>query len=235
MPVPPPPPSATRFFKLPMIRPKPLQKRILEYLSQGGQPSINSIATDLGVWRFSARRSLRLMKRSGSVEDQWIWFAPSVVPGIKAHTFHMTDLGGRELRFLQSTTSLTEPIPLGWRILLCLLHGNPVTIGPIAKMLAEESGHARRVMKTLQNKGLVDCLYSKTRTSFGWDAITHLWKITECGRQVLDADPEAYLRIVRSHKQRTGRPSSIAAVIESSRPQTFLLSFSSSSRRRFSA
>ena len=94
---------------------------------------------------------------------------------------------------------------------MCLLHGNPVTIGPIAKMLAEESGHVRRVMKSIHNAGLVDCLISKTRTSFGWDTITHLWKITERGRQVLDAGPEEYLRVVRSTMQRAGRPSDIVA------------------------
>jgi hypothetical protein len=151
------------------------------------------------------------MKRDEFVKDQWALFAPDVVPGIKAHTFHMTDLGGRELRFLQSAANSTDPHPLGWRILLFMSHGAPVTIGPIAKATGKPNGQVRRVMKSLHNKGLMDCLISKTRTSFGWDAITHLWKITECGRQVLDADPEAYLRIVRSHKQRTGRSSNQVA------------------------
>ncbi len=200
--VPPPPPSATRFFKQSTIRPRPLQKRILEYLSQGGRPSINAISTDLDVWRFSVQRPLQTMKRDGFVKDQWIRFAPTVVPKLKAHVFSITNEGRKQLETMQSNESSMEQYPLGHRILLYISHGNPVTIGPIAKMTGKPKGQVKRVMESLQNKGLAVCLISSTCTALGYDAITHLWKITERGRQVLDADPEAYLRIVRSSKRR---------------------------------
>jgi len=207
--VPPPPFLPKAFFKLPRVRPRPLQRRILGYLSQGGSPSINAIATSLRVWRSSVQRSLKAMKREGSVKDQWVWFASNPLPKIKAHTFHITDWGRRELKFLQSTANPTEPIPLGWRILLLISHGNLVTIGPIAKITGKPQGHIRRVMKSLQNKGLVDCLYSKMRISFGQDLITHLHRITDLGRKVLEAGPEAYLRTVRSPRQSMRRSSSM--------------------------
>ncbi len=209
--VPPPPPSATRFFKQSTIRPRPLQKRILEYLSQGGRPSINAISTDLDVWRFSVQRPLQTMKRDGFVKDQWIRFAPTVAPKLKAHIFSITSEGRKQVKTMQSNENSIEQYPLGHRILLYISHGGLMTIGPIAKITGKPKGQVRRVMESLHNKGLVNCLISKTQTSFGWDTITHLWKITERGRQVLDADPEAYLRIVRSHKQRTGRSSNQVA------------------------
>ena len=201
MPVPPPPPLPDRFLKLRKVRPRPLQRRILEYLSEGGWPSINAISTDLDVWRSSAQRCLRVMKSRALVEDQWVYAAPGVLPGIKAHTFHITDEGRRELRFLQYVANPTEPIPLGWRILLLISHGNLVTIGPIARMLGKDRGEVKRTMKSLQNKGLVGSLYSKTRTSYGHDKVTHLYGIGELGRQVLDAGPDAYLRRVRQEEQ----------------------------------
>jgi len=149
------------------------------------------------------------MKREGSVIDQRVWFASNPPPRIKAHTFHITDRGRRELEFLQSTSSVTEQIPLGWRIPLLISHGNLVTIGPLAKMLNKDRGHVRRVMKNLQNKGLVDCLYSETRRSFGPDLITHLYRITELGRKVSDAGPDAYLRIIRSRRKRISKMSRV--------------------------
>jgi len=51
------------------------------------------------------------MKNHGLVEDQWVYAAPGVVPGIRAHTFHITDRGRRELKILTSTTELSEPYP----------------------------------------------------------------------------------------------------------------------------
>jgi len=77
-----------------------------------------------------------------------------------------------------------------------------MTIGQIAKMTGKQPGHVRRVMKSLQNKGLVDCLYSKTRTSFGQDVITHLYRITELGRKMLEAGPDRYVMIIRSRTKR---------------------------------
>jgi len=199
--MPPSPLFADRFFRLPMSRRRPLQRLILEYLKRGGRPSVNAISTHLGVWRSSVQRSLKAMKREGSVKDQWVWFAPGFVPGIKAHTFHITDRGRRELKILASTAELSEPYPLGYRILLFLPDGYPVTVGWIAKLLNKDSGHIRRVMKSLRNKGLVDCLCSKTRTSFGHSTITYLYGINDLGRQVLDAGPDPYPKIIRIHKQ----------------------------------
>jgi len=196
---PPPPPFADRFLKLPKVRQKPLQKRILEYLSLGGRPSIKAISTSLGVWRSSVQRSLKVMKREGSVKDQWVYAAPGVVPAIKAHTFHITDRGRRELKILTSTTELSEPYPLGWRILVLISHGNLVTIGPLAKIVDKDPGHVRRVMKSLQNRGLVDCLISRTHNTFDDFMTTHLYRITELGRQVLKTGPTTYLRQIRSH------------------------------------
>jgi len=131
------------------------------------------------------------------------------VPGIRAHSFHITDRGRRELEIMQSTSSVTEQIPLGWRILLCMSHGVPVAIGPAAKMTGKPSGQVRRVMKSLHKKGLVDRLYHKTRTSFGHDIITHLYRIAKLGRQVLDAGPDAYLRtVIRRVQAHRRRPAS---------------------------
>jgi DNA-binding MarR family transcriptional regulator len=151
------------------------------------------------------------MKRDGFVKDQWIRFAPNVVLEIKAHTFHITDQGRRELKLLQSKPDSTELIPLGWRILLFLSHGNLMTIGPLAKILGKERGHVKRVMESLHNKGLVSRHISLTRTSLDGHATTHLRKITDLGRQVLDAGPEAYLRMIRRSRRRRGRPSNLAA------------------------
>jgi len=201
VPVPPPPPFPDQFLKLPVARQRPLQKRILEYLSQGGWPSVNAISTDLDVWRFSARRCLEFMKSRGLVEDEWVWFMPGSLPDIKAHTFHITDLGWRELKFMQSIPEATESYPLGYRILLYMSHGQPMTVGQIAKMLGEDRGHVGRVIKSLHRAGLVDCLYSKTRTSFGQDMITHLHRITELGQEVPSAGPRAYLSIARSNNR----------------------------------
>jgi predicted ArsR family transcriptional regulator len=202
VPVPAPPAHSSRFAKCCSSKPRPLQRRILEYLREGGRPSINAISTDLDVWRFSVQRSLQIMKRDGFVKDQWIWFAPSVVPGIKAHTFHITDLGWRELEFLQLLGEPPKTYPLGYCILMCLKDANLVTIGPIAKMTGAPDGQVRRVIKSLHNKGLVDCLYSKTRTSFGHDMITHLYRINDLGRQVLDAGPDMYVMTIRSRTKR---------------------------------
>jgi len=80
-----------------------------------------------------------------------------------------------------------------------------VTVGWIAKLLGKDRGHVGRVMKSLHRVGLVDCLYSKTHTSFGQDMITHLHRIAKLGRQVLDAGPDAYLRTVRSRRRRGDR------------------------------
>jgi len=203
---PPPPPFPDLFLKARMSRPKPLQKRILEYLCQGAWPSINAISTDLDLWRFSVQRSLQTMKRDGFVEDQWVYAAPSVLPGIKAHTFHITDRGRRGLKFLQLLGEPPKTYPLGYCILMCLKDAYPATAGQIAKMLSKDRGEVKRTMKSLQNKGLVDCMYSSTRTTFGWPAITHLYRITDLGRHVLGAGPANYLDAVRGHRTPTSRP-----------------------------
>jgi len=197
---PPPPPFLDRFFKLPTAKSRPLQRRILEYLSRGGRPSINAISRDLDVWRFSAQRCLQALKNHGLVEDQWVYVAPDVVPGIKAHTFHITDRGRRELKFMQCIGQAIEPIPLGWRILLHMSHGALMTIGQIAKMVDKDRGEVRRTVKSLHNAGMVDCLWNRTRASLGQDMITHLYRITEFGRQVLDAGQAAYMQIIVAKK-----------------------------------
>ncbi len=193
----PPPPSAMRFFKRSTIRPRPLQKRILEYLREGGRPSINAISVDLDVWRFSVQRSLKIMKRDGFVKDQWIRFAPTVVPSLKAHVFSITERGRKQLPSLQSTTATVEAHPLGYRILLYISHGQPMTTGQIAKIVGKPRGHVKRVISSLSNLGLVKHLFvsATTRSSFG--TVVSLWQITGLGRQNLDAGPDAYLRILK--------------------------------------
>jgi hypothetical protein len=151
------------------------------------------------------------MENKGLVTDQPELFAENVVPGIRAHGFSITDPGRRELKLLESIKETAEPYPLGYRILLFMSHGNVMTIGPIAKMTRAPNGQVRRVMKSLHNKGLVECLYSKTRTSFGHDLITHLYRITDLGRKVLEAGPEVYLRTVRTPKQRMNRSSTMTS------------------------
>jgi len=167
-------------------------------LNEGRKASINAVSKDLGVSRFSARRSLTTMKDKGLVKDQPAMFASGVVPGIVAHGFLITDKGRSELGLLQSFKEHAEPYPLGYRILVYMSHGVIMTVGQIAKMLGKDRGHVGRVIKSLHRAGLIDCLYSKTRTSFGQDMITHLYRITDLGRQVLNAGPEAYLRLARS-------------------------------------
>jgi len=150
------------------------------------------------------------MKRDGFVKDEWVSFAASVVPGIKAHMWSITNQGRGELKFLQSTVQESESHPLGYRILLFMSHGGLMTIGQIAKIIGKDRGHVKRVVQSLQNKGLVDCQYNKTRTSYGHDMIMHLYKISDPGRQVLDAGPEGYLRMIRGAMQRTKRfPTSV--------------------------
>jgi Mn-dependent DtxR family transcriptional regulator len=202
VPVPPPATFPDRFFKLPRVSQKPLQKRILEYLNEGRKASIHAVSEDLGVSRFSARRCLTAMKGRGSVKDQPEFFARSVVPGILAHGFSITDLGKKELKFLQSTANPVEPIPLGWRILLYMSHENVMTTGQIAKMCGKDRGHVKRVVQSLQNKGLVDCLLSSTCTTFGLDAITHFWRITGLGKRIADAGPDMYVTTIRSRTKR---------------------------------
>ncbi len=194
---PPPPPSATKFFKRSTIRPRPLQERILEYLSQGGEPSINAIASHLKVWRFSVQRSLKTMKREGSVEDNWIMFAPTVVPKLKAHVFSITERGRKQLPSLQSTATTVEAHPLGYRVLLYISHGHPMTTGQIAKICAKDKGHVKRVMTSLTDRGLVRHLFHSTRTRSSNDVVINLWQITGLGREALDAGPEGYLRILK--------------------------------------
>jgi hypothetical protein len=140
------------------------------------------------------------MKRDGFVKDEWISFAASVVPGIKAHTFHITDQGRKELKFSHSTAEEREFHPLGWRILLFMSHGGLMTIGQVAKMVDKGRGHVRGVMQSLQNKGLVECLTSSTRTTIGWDAIIYLYRITEAGRKVPDSGPAAYDDVIKRRK-----------------------------------
>jgi hypothetical protein len=141
------------------------------------------------------------MKRCGLVKDEWGFFAPAVVPGIKAHMWSITNQGRGELEFLQSISQEHEPYPLGHRILLFMSHGALMTIGQIAKIMGKDRGHVKRVMKSLQNKGLGECLIGSTRTSFGWDATWHLYRIADLGRQVLDAGPDSYPEIIRRHKR----------------------------------
>lgn len=205
MPVPPPATFPDRFFKLPRIRQKPLQRRILQYLNEGRKASVNVVSEDLGVHRFSARRCLSTMNSRGLVTDQLELFASSVVPRMVAHGFSVTDKGKRELELLRSITEPAEPYPLGYRILLCLSHGGLMTAGQIAKMVDKDSGHVRRVMKSLQNKGLVDCLVSSTRTASGYDAITHLWKTTALGVKVLNYCPSAYAQAMRTRRPGIGK------------------------------
>jgi DNA-binding MarR family transcriptional regulator len=145
------------------------------------------------------------MRSNELVEDQWVYTAPGVVPEIKAHTFHITDTGRRELKFLQLLGEPSRTYPLGYCILMCLRDANLVTIGPIAKMLNKDRGEVKRAMKSLQNKGLVRCLMSRTRTTLGYDAITHLYRITELGREVLDAGPTRYLEALRGCSKRTSK------------------------------
>lgn len=197
MPVPPLPPFPERFFRLPMIRPKPLQRRILEYLSQGGRPGINAISTHLRVWRFSARRSLQAMKTRGFVKDRWALFAPDVVPKLIAHVFSITEQGRKQLPLMQSTEASTEPYPLGYRILLFMSHGGLMTVGRIAKMVDKDRGHVKRVIESLQNAGLVACHMNSTHTPSGYDAITHIYVISKLGREVLSSGPAAYLERTR--------------------------------------
>jgi DNA-binding PadR family transcriptional regulator len=118
---------------------------------------------------------------------------------IRAHTFSITNRGKEELKFLQSVSEDRDTYPLGYCILLFLPDGYPVTVGWIAKLLGKDRGHVGRVMKSLHRAGLVDCLYSKTRTSFGRDMITHLYRITELGLEALEVGPDIYLRNVRQH------------------------------------
>jgi len=198
VPVPPPTELPPGLWKRLRPRPKRLQKRILQYLNEGRKASINAVSEDLGVHRFSARRCLKKMEGKGQVTDQPELFAPSVVPGILAHGFSITDEGRRELEFQQSIKETIDPYPLGYRILLFMSHGGLMTIGQIAKMTDKQPGHVRRIMKSLQNKGLVDHLVSGTRTAFGWDTITNLYRITDVGSQMLGAGPEAYLQIIKS-------------------------------------
>jgi predicted ArsR family transcriptional regulator len=197
VPVPPPNHLPPGLWKRLRPRPKPLQERILRYLNEGRKASINAVSEDLEVSRFSTRRSLAAMESGGFVKDQMELFAASIVPKIKSHSFTITNAGQGELRYLKSIEQAITPSPLGYRILLFLMHGHPATIGQIAKATSSLEGHVRRVMKSLHNARLVDCLYSKTRTSFGHDMITHLYKISESGREVLDAGPAAHLRMVR--------------------------------------
>ena len=201
---PPPPLLPNEPFKPPLIGLKPLQRQILQYLGQGGTPSINAISTDLDIWRYSAQRSLKLMKSRRLVEDEWVYAAPTVVPRIKAHTFHITDRGRKELKLLQSLGEPLKAYPVEYCILMCLRHGDLVTIDPIAKMLDKDRGHVGRVIKSLHRAGLVDCLYSKTRASFGQDMITHRYRIADLGRRVLEAGPNAYLRKIRQHPSLSG-------------------------------
>jgi DNA-binding MarR family transcriptional regulator len=111
---------------------------------------------------------------------------------------------------MHSTGTLTEPYPLGYQILLYLSHGKPVTIGWLSKMCRKDAGHVRRAVKSLQNKELVNCHMTSTRTASGYDAITHFYTITELGRQVLDAGPYRYLRMIstcgRMRRQREAAP-----------------------------
>jgi len=195
--VPLPPTFPDQFLKLPRVRPKPLQKRILEYLSQGGTPSINAISTDLDVWRSSVQRSLQTMKRDGFVEDQWVYAAPGVVPGIKAHTFHITNAGRKELKFLQSLGEPPKTYPLGYCILMCLKDAYPATAGQVAKLCDKDRGHVRRVLTGLENHGLVRRYVTSTRTRWNSETITNLWEITKVGEGVLDAGPVACVRAIR--------------------------------------
>lgn len=173
MPVPPPTHLPPGLWKRLRPRPKPLQRRILQYLSEGRKASINAVSEDLGVSRFSARRCLSTMKSRGLVTDQLELFASSVVPRMVAHGFSVTDKGRRELELLRSITEPAEPYPLGYRILLCLSHEGLMTAGQIAKMVDKDRGHVKRVVQSLQNKGLVKCLYGKTRTSFRNPGFSH--------------------------------------------------------------
>jgi len=145
---------------------------------------------------------LQVLKNHGQVEDQWVYAAPGVVPRIKAHTFHITDTGRRELKLLQSIRQEAEPYPVGYRILLFMSHGGLMTIGQIAKMCRKHPGHIRRVTKSLQNKRLVDCLYRQTRSSFGHGMITHRYRITDLGRQILKTGVASYIRVIRTHPKR---------------------------------
>lgn len=206
MPVPPTLGPPRLLFKRSVIRPRPLQKQILRHLNEGRKASIHAVSEDLGVHRFSARRCLKYMKSKGLVTDRLELFASGVVPGIRAHGFSITDPGRRELELLQSIKEPAEPYPLGYRILLFMSHGGLMTISPLTKMTGKPSGHVRTVMKSLQNKELVDCLRSSTWTASSWPAITHLYRITELGREMLDAGPEAYLREIRRGKRRHARP-----------------------------
>jgi len=137
------------------------------------------------------------MKSRGLVEDEWVWFMSGFLPDVKAHTFHITDRGMKELKLLQSLGEPPKTYPLGYCILMCLKDSYPATAGQLAKMLGKDRGEVKRTMKSVQNKAPVDCLYRKTRTSFGQDIITHLYRITDLGGQVLEAGPNAYLRMVR--------------------------------------
>lgn len=194
MAVPPPLPSATRFFKRSATRPRPLQERILQYLHEGSRPSINAISTDLDVWRFSVQRSLQLMKQKGSVKDQWIRFAPTIAPKLKAHVFSITSEGRKQLETMQSNENSKEPYPLGHRILLYISHGHPMTTGQIAKIVGKPKGHVKRVISSLSNRGLVKHLFVSATTRSGFGTVISLWQITSLGRDVLYRGPTSYMK-----------------------------------------
>jgi len=137
------------------------------------------------------------MKREGLVIDQWVWFASNPLPRIKAHTFHITDRGRRELEFLQSLGEPPKTCPLGYCILKCLKDAYPATAGQIAKMCDKDRGHVRRVLTGLENHGLVRRYATCTRTRWNSETITNLWEIAKVGEAVLDAGPVASVRAIR--------------------------------------
>jgi len=85
----PPTPALTPgFFRLLLPRPKPVQRRLPEYLSGVDEATVSAISATTGIGWSSVQRSLRLVKGRGFARDRWIDYAAGFLQSLWVTAFY---------------------------------------------------------------------------------------------------------------------------------------------------
>ena len=66
--------------KLFVVKIKPAQFRLLRYLDYFGKLSVHTISNDLNMDSHSVRRCLEALRFEKFVQDEYVYFAPTVLP-----------------------------------------------------------------------------------------------------------------------------------------------------------
>jgi len=200
--VPPRPHEIGLLLKAELFKRRPLQAKVMRYLSQNRRSSINGLACDLGRDRGSIQRCLKVLKGNELVQDEWSYFSSLSTPRTLAHYFTLTGEGKSTAGFLASAPEQAVEVPLGFRILRFFSSFKFFTVYMVSKLLGKPQGHVRRVMLTLARHCLADYAVAGSGEVNDVKGKRVLWWITDEGRILAHASIEEYNHRVHRCKGR---------------------------------